>query len=29
VMPGDAVACEIDGLGRLENTIVSDAPLGR
>ena len=29
VMPGDAVVCEIDGLGRLENTIVSDAPFGR
>jgi 5-oxopent-3-ene-1,2,5-tricarboxylate decarboxylase/2-hydroxyhepta-2,4-diene-1,7-dioate isomerase len=29
VMPGDDVVCEIDGLGRLKNTIVSDAPFGR
>jgi len=28
VIPGDAVVCEIEGLGRLENTIVSDAPFG-
>lgn len=28
VMPGDEVVCEIDGLGRLENTIVLDAPFG-
>lgn len=26
---GDEVACEIDGLGRLHNTIVSDAAFGR
>lgn len=29
VMPGDEVACEIDGLGRLTNTIVGDAVFGR
>jgi 5-oxopent-3-ene-1,2,5-tricarboxylate decarboxylase/2-hydroxyhepta-2,4-diene-1,7-dioate isomerase len=29
VMPGDEIVCEIDGLGRLMNTIVSDAPFGR
>ena len=29
VMPGDEVVCEIDGLGRLENSIVSDVPFGR
>jgi 5-oxopent-3-ene-1,2,5-tricarboxylate decarboxylase/2-hydroxyhepta-2,4-diene-1,7-dioate isomerase len=29
VMPGDEVACEIDGLGRLVNTIVSDDVFGR
>lgn len=29
VMPGDEVVCEIDGLGRLKNTIVSDGPFGR
>ena len=29
VMPGDEVVCEIDGLGRLMNTIVPDAPFGR
>jgi 5-oxopent-3-ene-1,2,5-tricarboxylate decarboxylase/2-hydroxyhepta-2,4-diene-1,7-dioate isomerase len=29
VMPGDEVVCEIDGLGRLKNSIVSDAPFGR
>jgi len=29
VMPGDEVACEIDGLGRLVNNLVSDAPFGR
>ena len=29
VMPGDEVVCEIDGLGRLENTIGSDASFGR
>jgi 5-oxopent-3-ene-1,2,5-tricarboxylate decarboxylase/2-hydroxyhepta-2,4-diene-1,7-dioate isomerase len=29
VMPGDEVACEIDGLGRLINTIVSDDVFGR
>ena len=29
VMPGDVVVCEIDGLGRLENTIGSDAQFGR
>jgi 5-oxopent-3-ene-1,2,5-tricarboxylate decarboxylase/2-hydroxyhepta-2,4-diene-1,7-dioate isomerase len=29
VMPGDEVVCEIDGLGRLVNTIVSDAAFGR
>jgi len=29
VMPGDEVACEIDGLGRLVNTIVADADFGR
>ncbi len=26
---GDEVVCEIDGLGRLHNTIVSDAVFGR
>ena len=26
---GDDVVCEIDGLGRLENTIAGDAPFGR
>jgi 5-oxopent-3-ene-1,2,5-tricarboxylate decarboxylase / 2-hydroxyhepta-2,4-diene-1,7-dioate isomerase len=29
VMPGDVVACEIDGLGRLVNTIAADADFGR
>ncbi len=29
VMPGDEVICEIDGLGRLANTIVADAAYGR
>lgn len=29
VVPGDEVVCEIDGLGRLTNTIVADAPFGR
>jgi len=29
VMPGDVVVCEIDGLGRLVNTIASDAEFGR
>jgi len=29
VMPGDEVACEIDGLGRLVNTIAADAVFGR
>lgn len=29
VAPGDEVACEIDGLGRLVNTIVADAVFGR
>jgi 5-oxopent-3-ene-1,2,5-tricarboxylate decarboxylase/2-hydroxyhepta-2,4-diene-1,7-dioate isomerase len=29
VMPGDVVTCEIDGLGRLVNTIVSDHEFGR
>ena len=29
VMPGDEIVCEIDGLGRLLNTIVGDAALGR
>jgi 5-oxopent-3-ene-1,2,5-tricarboxylate decarboxylase / 2-hydroxyhepta-2,4-diene-1,7-dioate isomerase len=29
VMPGDEVVCEIEGLGRLKNTIVSDASFGR
>ncbi len=29
VMPGDEVACEIDGLGRLVNTIAADAAFGR
>jgi 5-oxopent-3-ene-1,2,5-tricarboxylate decarboxylase/2-hydroxyhepta-2,4-diene-1,7-dioate isomerase len=29
VMPGDVIACEIDGLGRLVNTIASDADFGR
>lgn len=29
VMPGDVVACEIDGLGRLINTIAADADFGR
>jgi 5-oxopent-3-ene-1,2,5-tricarboxylate decarboxylase/2-hydroxyhepta-2,4-diene-1,7-dioate isomerase len=29
VMPGDVVACEIDGLGRLVNTIAADAEFGR
>lgn len=29
VMPGDEVVCEIDGLGRLENTLVADEVFGR
>lgn len=29
VMPGDVVACEIDGLGRLVNTIAADREFGR
>ena len=29
VMPGDVVACEIDGLGRLINTIAADDQFGR
>ena len=29
VMPGDVVACEIDGLGRLVNSIAADADFGR
>jgi len=29
VMPGDEVVCEIDGLGRLVNTVVDDAVYGR
>jgi 5-oxopent-3-ene-1,2,5-tricarboxylate decarboxylase/2-hydroxyhepta-2,4-diene-1,7-dioate isomerase len=29
VMPGDEVVCEIDGLGRLVNTIAADAVFGR
>ncbi len=29
VMPGDVVACEIDRLGRLTNTIAADAEFGR
>ena len=29
VMPGDEIVCEIDGLGRLLNTIVGDAAFGR
>jgi 5-oxopent-3-ene-1,2,5-tricarboxylate decarboxylase / 2-hydroxyhepta-2,4-diene-1,7-dioate isomerase len=29
VMPGDEVVCEIDGLGRLANTIVADAQFSR
>jgi 5-oxopent-3-ene-1,2,5-tricarboxylate decarboxylase / 2-hydroxyhepta-2,4-diene-1,7-dioate isomerase len=29
VMPGDEVVCEIDGLGRLVNTIVADEVFGR
>jgi 5-oxopent-3-ene-1,2,5-tricarboxylate decarboxylase / 2-hydroxyhepta-2,4-diene-1,7-dioate isomerase len=29
VVPGDEVICEIDGLGRLSNTIVADAAFGR
>jgi len=29
VNPGDEIACEIDGLGRLVNTIVDDAAFGR
>jgi 5-oxopent-3-ene-1,2,5-tricarboxylate decarboxylase/2-hydroxyhepta-2,4-diene-1,7-dioate isomerase len=29
VMPGDEVVCEIEGLGRLVNTIVGDAAYGR
>jgi 5-oxopent-3-ene-1,2,5-tricarboxylate decarboxylase/2-hydroxyhepta-2,4-diene-1,7-dioate isomerase len=29
VMPGDEVVCEIDGLGRLINTIAADAAFGR
>ncbi len=29
VMPGDEVICEIDGLGRLANTIVADAAYAR
>jgi 5-oxopent-3-ene-1,2,5-tricarboxylate decarboxylase/2-hydroxyhepta-2,4-diene-1,7-dioate isomerase len=28
-MPGDEVVCEIDGLGRLVNTVVDDAVYGR
>jgi len=29
VMPGDDIVCEIDGLGRLANTIVADAAFAR
>jgi 5-oxopent-3-ene-1,2,5-tricarboxylate decarboxylase / 2-hydroxyhepta-2,4-diene-1,7-dioate isomerase len=29
VMPGDVVTCEIDGLGRLVNTIAADREFGR
>ena len=29
VQPGDEVACEIDGLGRLVNTLTADADFGR
>jgi len=29
IAPGDVVACEIDGLGRLVNTIAADAEFGR
>jgi 5-oxopent-3-ene-1,2,5-tricarboxylate decarboxylase/2-hydroxyhepta-2,4-diene-1,7-dioate isomerase len=29
VMPGDEIACEIDGIGRLVNTIAADADFGR
>jgi 5-oxopent-3-ene-1,2,5-tricarboxylate decarboxylase/2-hydroxyhepta-2,4-diene-1,7-dioate isomerase len=29
VLPGDVVACEIDGLGRLVNTIAADEDFGR
>ena len=29
VMPGDEVACEIDGLGRLVNTLAADTVFGR
>jgi len=29
VMPGDVVACEIDGLGRLINRIAADDEFGR
>jgi 5-oxopent-3-ene-1,2,5-tricarboxylate decarboxylase/2-hydroxyhepta-2,4-diene-1,7-dioate isomerase len=29
VMPGDEIACEIDGLGRLVNTIAADETFGR
>jgi len=29
VLPGDEVVCEIDGLGRLVNTIVADDIFGR
>jgi hypothetical protein len=29
VMPGDEVVCEIDGIGRLVNTIVGDDTFGR
>ncbi len=29
VMPGDVVSCEIDGLGRLVNTIAADREFGR
>ena len=29
VSPGDVVACEIDGLGRLVNTIAPDVEFGR
>jgi 5-oxopent-3-ene-1,2,5-tricarboxylate decarboxylase/2-hydroxyhepta-2,4-diene-1,7-dioate isomerase len=29
VVPGDVVACEIDGLGRLLNTLAADAEFGR
>ena len=29
VMPGDEVVCEIDGLGRLVNSIAADDAFGR